>query len=152
MARKKTSKQDTFSDSQQAGQGDQGKEPRTATWADVEASFSLLRERANRGDREAQAALIRYVNATPALRDRLGDMAQRAETALIDEIAEGDWLTARAIRQGTAELRQQLSRPSQSPLEDLAVQRLVGCWEQLQLVESMCAQADMVLLVKAGMP
>ncbi|MGO8746256.1 MAG: hypothetical protein ACLQNE_09725 [Thermoguttaceae bacterium] len=155
MARKKASKQEESSDSQQAGQGPastsaenpqsgrgkQGKRLRTTTRADVAAAFNRLRERANRGNRAAQDTLIQYVNASPALKDSLGDMAQCAETALIETITKGDWLAARLLKQGAAELRQQVSRPSQSPLEDLAVQRLVACWVQLQFVESMCGMA-----------
>lgn len=107
-------------------------------WA---AAFKSVRERANRGDRRSQAVLIKYFDEHPEMWAKFGEMAGYAESALIETITQGEWLTAQAIKRRAAELRQELSRPSQSPLEDLAVQRLAACWMQLQFVESMCAQA-----------
>jgi hypothetical protein len=72
----------------------------------------------------------------------LGDTAKLAETGIIDVIADGEWLTGRAVAREADLLRKRLSRPSQSPLEELAIRRLVACWAQLHLVDSMCGQAD----------
>jgi hypothetical protein len=155
MPKKQTKKKDESSADEQAepnpsdtttntAQGEEGEEmpAQTATWADVATNFERLRERANLGDRDAQTTLVKYLNATPALWYKLGEMAWHAEASLVEAIAEGEWLTTQAIRRRAAELRRELSRPSQSPLEELAVQRVVACWVQLQFVDSKCAQAD----------
>jgi hypothetical protein len=113
-------------------------ERRAAVWQ----AFHELRERANKGDREARIALVRFLNSNPGLWAMLGDTAKLAETSLIDTIAKGEWLVGRAIAREADQLRQRLSRPSQSPLEELAIQRLVACWVQLQAVESLCGRAN----------
>ena len=105
-------------------------------------AIDFHRDRANKGDRQSQVILIRFFNANPSLWESLGDMARHAEKGLIDTITKGEWLTGRAIEREACQLRERLSRPSQSPLEELAVQRLVACWVQLQFVESMCSRAD----------
>jgi hypothetical protein len=156
MAREKTNEKNVLPESQQAGQGSlddsaekqqngqgaAGKARQTASPADYAADFNRLRERANRGDRDAQARLIQHLDSHPAMWAELGEMAGLAERALAEAITDGEWLTTQAIKRQAAELRQQLSRPSQSPLEGLAVQRLVACWIQLQFVESMCVKAE----------
>jgi hypothetical protein len=129
-------------DNQQSGQEAQGKGPQAVTRAAIAAAFNRMRERANHGDRNARVALIKHLDSNPEGWAMLGDMAGYAETALVEAITHGEWLTTQAIKRRAAELRRQLSRPSQSPLEDLAVQRLVACWVQLQFVESMCSRAD----------
>lgn len=156
MPRTTTSKKDDLPESPQAeggtlgssvadpqsGQEAQEKGPQTITGADMRAAFNRLRERANRGDRQAQAALVKYLDAHPELWGVFGDPARHAEMSLVESIANGEWLTTQAIPRRAAEMRRQLSRPSASPLEKLAVQRLVACWLHLQHVESMCARAD----------
>lgn len=98
--------------------------------------------RANRGDHRAQAALVKYLDSRPELWDRFGEMAGHAENALVEAITGGEWLTTQAIKRRAAKLRRHLSRPSPSPLEELAVRRLVACWVHMQYVESMCSRAD----------
>jgi hypothetical protein len=110
--------------------------------AAVWRAFDKLRKRANEGDRQARIALVRFCNANPNLWAMLGDTAKLAETGIIDVIANREWLSGRAIAREADQLRKRLSRPSQSPLEELAIRRLVACWAQLHLVDSMCGQAD----------
>ena len=123
--KKKASKQEESSDSQQAGQGPASTSAgiRRADGGSRESGCELQPERTWRPPSTAcaseptvaivqQDTLIQYVNASPALKDSLGDMAQCAETALIETITKGDWLAARLLKQGAAELRQQVSRPS----------------------------------------
>jgi hypothetical protein len=104
--------------------------------------FNSLRKRANAGDQRARAALIKYMDRRPERWAAFGDMARHAEMSLIETIAQGEWLAGEAITRDAARLRERLSRPNQSPLEELAVSRLVACWVQLQFVESMCHRAE----------
>jgi hypothetical protein len=111
MPKKQTKNEDELSASQQAepnpsdtvkntAQGEDGKEmpAQTATWADVATNFERLRKCANGGDLDAQAALVKYLNARPDLWDRLGETALHAETALVEAITDGDWLTTQAAQ------------------------------------------------------
>ena len=72
----------------------------------------------------------------------LGNMAKRAELHLINVVSQGDWLSAEAVKREAARLRERLSRPGQSPLEELAVARWVQAWIQLEFVESKCHRAE----------
>jgi hypothetical protein len=126
----------------QSGPGSEAKGQQTATVEQVTAAFERLRARANQGCREAQAVLIKYMDQDPERWDRLGDVARFAELELVGMITKKEWLTSVAILRKADEMRRQLSRPSQSPLEDLAVERLVCCWLNLQFVESQCARVD----------
>jgi hypothetical protein len=113
-------------------------ERRAAVWR----AFDRLRKKADKGDRKARLALVRFCNANPYLWEVLGDTAKLAETSIIDTVAKGEWLTGRAIAVQADQLRKQLSRPGQSALEDLAVRRFVACWVQVNFVDSLCGRAD----------
>ena len=133
---------DSPAENPQCGQGSAANKPQTARPADGMADFKHLCARANRGDRVAKTVLVNYLDKHPEFWDQFGDIAGDAETALVEQIAPKDWLTRVAIRRKADEMRRQLSRPGQTPLEDLAVRRLVACWVQMQFVESNCARAD----------
>ena len=110
--------------------------------AAVWRAFDKLRRKANKGDRQARVLLVRFCNSNPHLWTMLGDTAKLVETSLIDMIVQGEWLSGRAITREADQLRKQLSRPSQSPLEELAVRRLVACKMQADFVDSQCSRVD----------
>ena len=110
--------------------------------AAVWRAFDKLRGKANKGDRQARLLLVRFCNANPHLWAMLGDTAKLAETSIIDMIVQGEWLSGRAIAREADQLRKRLSRPSQSPLEEVAVRRLVACKMQADFVDSQCSRVD----------
>jgi hypothetical protein len=112
------------------------------TFEEFQAAFARMRTRANSGDQRARAALIAYMDSDPSRWAMLGSMAKRAEISLIDVVSQGEWLSAEAVQREAVRLRERLSRPGQSPLEELAVARWVQAWIQLEFVESKCHRAE----------
>jgi hypothetical protein len=100
-----------------------------------------LRRLANAGNRDAQAALCRYIELQPNLQ-AMGDLAAHAEMALIRLIADDDFLVSESLRRRAAELRRELAGTSETPLERLAIQRVASTWMYLHHIEVKCAQAE----------
>jgi hypothetical protein len=72
-------------------------------------------------------------------------MARHAELAVIKAASGGEWLTGEAVKRESARMRERLAGPSPTSLEQMAVERVVLTWTQLQHVE-MCfmkAQQDL---------
>ena len=95
-------------------------------------AFSRLRQRANEGDERAREVLKKYLDANPDVAARLGNMAQHAESALIEVASGGEWLTSEAVKREADRMRQELAGSSPSPLEKMAIERVVVTWLQLQ--------------------
>ena len=127
---------------QQTAKKDSGESPPKERQAPFGEVFQRVRDRANRGDVRAQSVLTILLDGRPDICSELGDMAKHAERSLIETITQNDWVVSRAIKLQAAKLRKSFSRPGQTPLEDLAVQRIVACWLQLQFVESKVSQAN----------
>jgi hypothetical protein len=105
----------------------------------MDKAFEHARQRANKGDRKAQEALKKCLDRQQ-LWDRFGDLADHAERSLIARASGGEWLTGEAIRRKVAKMRRELAGASPSPLEELAVRRLVACWLNLQDVQMQSVQ------------
>jgi hypothetical protein len=105
-------------------------------------AFEKLRRRANRGDREAQQALKRFLNSNEFLWEQFGELARVAETAFVEFATDGDWLASTAVKRQAAKRRRELAGPSPTPLERMAVERVVACWQQLQHVQACCARSQ----------
>lgn len=109
---------------------------------DFWAALAKARRLANEGDLKAQHAVRECLHQSPHIRSHFGDIAKYAETAFVEAMSDGDFLVAEAVRQDAAELRQALLGPDPSPMEELAVRRLVACWQQLQYAEMLFTQAE----------
>lgn len=108
----------------------------------LSTNFKDLRDRANRGDPAAQAELSRALDSHPDIWRGLGDLAAHAQRAFVHMIAPNDFLFAESIRRRAGELRRELAGVFPTPLELLAVDRVVAAWLQLQHVEMQIALAD----------
>ena len=110
------------------------------TQAEQELKFrhtlDRVRRAANSGDGRAQRAIKECVRNSPDIAAEFGDVARHAEMAIIDLLSGGEALTAAAVTQHAADLRWALAGPSPSPLEELAVRRLVSCWLQVQYTDT----------------
>jgi len=94
--------------------------------------------RAEQGDRTVLPALMRLLDASPALWKHCGDVAREAEALWIDLIAGRDLLVRQSLRRKVADMKVELGGPAAPPMERLLVDRVVATWMQL-------AQADMAL-------
>jgi hypothetical protein len=106
------------------------------------ANLNDLRRRANQGDPAAQANLCRALDANPAIWRRLGDLATHAQLEFVRMIAGGDFLLGESIKRRIAELRTELLGVFPTPLETLAVDRLIAARMYVEHVESQCAKAE----------
>jgi hypothetical protein len=94
----------------------------------------LLR-RAERGDETALVS-VRELLAEPELVEALGgNLARRAEDALLAVYCGNSPLTREAITRKLQDLRAELGGPNPSPVERLLAERAVGCWLHLHHLE-----------------
>lgn len=107
----------------------------------TEAEFKSLVRRANADDQLALAQLRRTLDDNPVIWRRLGDMNAYAQRALIKAIAGGDTLLFESITREADEFRASLSQPSSkksqpslTKLEELAIERIVSMWLELQWI------------------
>jgi len=106
------------------------------------ANLNDLRQRANQGDPAAQAKLCRALDANPAIWRRLGDLATHAQLEFVRMIAGGDFLLGESVKRRIAELRTELLGVFPTPLETVAVDRLIAARMYVEHVESQCAKAE----------
>jgi len=94
----------------------------TVAATDEEAVQAI--QRASRGDQAAMPEVRQAFDARPRLWRLLGDMARRAEDALIGAaFAEKDLAGREAARRYLADLRAQLAGPDPSPLDRVLAKR-----------------------------
>lgn len=104
--------------------------------------FDLWVRRANNGDHQAQDWLRKVLDAYPQLWERAGDLAVHAQLSLVHLISKGEWFLGQAIQRRLKELRKDLETPFASPLEKLAVERVVAAWANLCYVETVCLSVE----------
>lgn len=90
---------------------------------------------ANTGDEQARARLHEYLDQWPEISRRLGDLAQHVQLSLIGKIAGGNSLLYESITRGLNGLRAELVGDGCSPLEKLAIERVLAAWLHLQSVD-----------------
>lgn len=95
-------------------------------------AFDDVRKKANAGDARARKVMRIYLDSHPEVWTKLGNLAGYAETALIEAASGGEWLVSEAIRKEAARMRHELAGPEPTPLERIAVERIVMTWLQLQ--------------------
>jgi hypothetical protein len=95
---------------------------------DRQATLRGLVKRADRGDQEALPAIKQVFDAVPGVWDAYGNIATKAQNALIDLVAGKSVVAREGIRTTMATMRADVSGPNASPLERLLVERVVACW------------------------
>jgi hypothetical protein len=98
--------------------------------------FDLLVKRADDGDRDARDRLRKLMDAHPQLWKRAGDLAVHAQLSLIRLISKEEWFLGESIGRRLEELRRDLEAPFPTPLEKLAIERVVAAWANLYCVET----------------
>lgn len=90
---------------------------------------------ANAGDQEARVRLRQWLDAHPDAWRSVGDVGMRSELSVREALAGGDFLLSESLARSADALRDSLLPADPTPLEQLAVQRLVVTWFQVQLAE-----------------
>jgi hypothetical protein len=105
-------------------------------------TFERVKDRANKGDERAREVLKKYLDGHPELVSYIGNMARYAEAELIKTAAGSEWVTGEAIRREAARMRRELTGLTPTPLESMAVERIVATWLQLQHTEMQFVQSQ----------
>lgn len=103
-------------------------------------AFQKLRVKANHGDPDARHRLIQFMNSNPWLWEKFGNAADHAERSVIEAMTQEEWLTTQCMRHEADAMRKRLLGPSPTPLERVAIERIVATWLQLQHAEMRCAE------------
>lgn len=92
------------------------------------ARLSELVGQADGGDQRALGLVRKIFDQVPAMWDLYGDLAAAAEDALANVFAGKSQMTREGLRKRLAAMKGELAGPNPSPLERLAVDRVVACW------------------------
>lgn len=99
--------------------------------------------RAKYGDSEAVESIRRELDSNPTLWQAVGDLAAHAETLLISVIADGNELVTLSMEREIERLKLELAEGvAPTPLERLAIQRIVAAWLHGQYVDRATLVAD----------
>jgi hypothetical protein len=106
--------------------------------------------RAEKGDETAFPALrevLKEALKDPAAADLFGgDLAARAQQALIHKYSGKNPLLEEPLTRKVELLRSELAGPEPAPLERLLAERVVSCWLHLHYLELVHAQKDGIAL------
>jgi hypothetical protein len=97
--------------------------------------------RAKKGDVSVLPHLRELLAEHPALWQRYGDLAAKAESAWADLAAGPDLHLRESLVRRAEALREELAGPAPSPVERLLVERVVATWVQLHYFDVIEAQA-----------
>ena len=106
--------------------------PRNTSNMPTQDGFAELVKRANAGEDDALAELRHVLDANPEIWRRVGDLATHAQLSLVKLIAGGNRLVSESLLRKAAEMKAELSGPSASKMEELAVERVVACWLEME--------------------
>lgn len=95
-----------------------------------QATLDALVERADRGDRAALPAVREMFDAVPGVWDWYGNLATIAHNSMVDLVAGKSALTREALQRKIGSMRAELAGRNASPLERLAVDRVLACYLQ----------------------
>jgi acyl-homoserine lactone acylase PvdQ len=107
----------------------------------VERLEALVR-RARQGDESVLPELRQLLDRCPELWKRCGDLAAQAQKAWIDLVGGVDLVCKESLQRQLDEMRLQLAGTDPTPLESLAVQRVLACWVQVHFADALAAQAQ----------
>jgi hypothetical protein len=94
--------------------------------------------RAEAGDKAAIRALRPLINQAPGAWEMAGNLATRAENALVSVAAGKDEILREALTRKLATLREELG--GATALERLLVERLVACWLNVYYIDALYAK------------
>jgi len=100
----------------------------------TQEEFAALVTRANTGEDDAVAELRRLLDDHDVLWRTFGDLGKHAQLALIRAIANGDMLVQESVTRMADKLCRELMGPSTTKLEEMAIERIVTAWLEMQFV------------------
>lgn len=95
------------------------------------------------GDTAALESIRQELDGNPALWQAVGDLAALSEALLISVVANGNALVAESMEREIERLKSELAEgTTTTPLERLAIQRIVACWLHTQYTDRATLAAD----------
>lgn len=94
--------------------------------------FEAVVKSANTGDAAALAELREILHNNPEIWQKVGDLGEHAENALIQAAADGNALVAESLRNTWESMRRELAGPRPGVLQRMAAQSVVTAWMELQ--------------------
>lgn len=119
-----------------APEAKQPEEPQSPQPKTVADALERTRQKANAGEPRAREIIRKFLDEHPEVWSKVGNLARHAELTLAEAAAGGEWFGAEAIKREADRIRRALAGPSPTPLETMAVERVVLTWLQLQYVEA----------------
>ena len=107
----------------------------------LEETAELI-QRAKTGDPAAMPEIRELLKTTPSLFQALGDVAANALVSWIRRRAGDDQIQAEAVGMQMDQLRDELTEPSDGPLEKLLVEQLLVVMVQLNYRSTVLGQTD----------
>jgi hypothetical protein len=99
-----------------------------------------LAARAQRGDETALPQLRIFLDNNSILWEQYGDRGLHAEQSLVNLAAGSDLHLRECLTRKAAQMKNELAGPCPTPLERLAVARVVACWLQTAYFDGLSAQ------------
>ena len=99
--------------------------------------LTLVR-RAEAGDKAAMTALRPLINQAPAAWEMAGNLAIRAENALVNVAVGNDEMLREALKKKLATLKEELA--GGTPLERLLGERVAACWLNVYYIDALYAK------------
>ena len=94
--------------------------------------FAELVKRANAGDDNALAMMRQTLDSCPEIWESVGNLATHAQLSMVKLIAGDNRLVSESLLRKAEQMKTELSSPSPSKLEDLAIERIVACWLEME--------------------
>jgi hypothetical protein len=99
--------------------------------------LKALSKRVKAGDNSAVAEIQQILDGNDALWRHLGDVEKTTEAMLI-EVADGSAASKESVRRSIAAMKQSLLGTQPTPLQRMAVGRVVSCWLFAHFVDRWC--------------
>jgi hypothetical protein len=110
------------------------------------ADVDRFLKRADSGDKSVLPTLRKLLESPESVEMLGGDLAARAQKALVAHICGRSLASREAVLRKLALLREELAGPSPTPIERLIVERIAACWLQLHQFELIYAGRESMSL------
>ncbi|GAG50850.1 unnamed protein product, partial [marine sediment metagenome] len=118
------------------GSGVSDNTPESTSHLPSRQDFDALVKKANEGNEDALAQLRQLLDNHPEIWQSVGDLAAHARMTMIRMISNGNRLLSESLHRKAEQMERELAGTSPTPLETLAVKRVVATWLELQLTDT----------------
>lgn len=92
------------------------------------------------GNEASHAEAVQYLEAHPAVRDQLGDLARQARAALASALAPKNAAQRYSVEHAARKLAADVAGDAPTPLERLLAERIATAWLELHMLDLVVAR------------